>query len=405
MVSIRSRVFGVANPREVWLVTGAHAVNEFYSVALPPILPLLVTDFGISYGAAGALLTVFFVTYSVFQLPAGMLADRIGQRWLLAAGMIVLSGGILLAASAHSFEMLVVAQALGGIGGSTYHPSGMSLISDLEQGATEGKAMGVHGFGGVVGTALAPALIGGIAAVFDWRLALTVAAGVGVVYTATFLVLFRDVDPGRREVAVETDGGEGETIRSRLAAAVAVPLEWWVVVLFIANLAIATQIGAVRTFTTSYLVDEAGMSTSLANGVFFVMLVGAGLSSLGGGTLADAFDRRWLGFGLMASAMAIFGATAVIPPEPILLVVWFFLLGAIVWAAVPTMNAITSSYSERSFSGSLFGVMLTAGSIGGAGGPLVFGIAAEEFGLRAAFPVVAGVSVVGALAFLLVRRL
>jgi hypothetical protein len=49
--------------------------------------------------------------------------------------------------------------------------------------------------------------------------------------------------------------------------------------------------------------------------------------------------------------------------------------------------------------------MLTAGSIGGAGGPLVFGVAAEEFGLRAAFPVVAGVSVVGALAFLLVRRL
>jgi MFS family permease len=405
MASIRSRVFGVANPREVWLVTGAHAVNEFYSVALPPILPLLVTDFGISYGAAGALLTVFFVTYSVFQLPAGMLADRIGQRWLLAAGMIVLSGGILLAASAQTFETLVIAQALGGIGGSTYHPTGMSLISDLERGETEGKAMGVHGLGGVAGTALAPALIGGIAAVFDWRLALTVAAGVGVVYTATFLVLFRDVEPASREPRAEPDGGERGTLRSRLAAAVAVPLEWWVVVLFVANLAIATQIGAVRTFTTAYLVEEAGMSTSLANGVFFVMLVGAGLSSLGGGILADTFDRRWLGVAIMASAMVIFAATAVIPPIPILLVGWFFLLGAVVWAAVPTMNAITSSYSERSFSGSLFGVMLTAGSIGGAGGPLVFGLAAEEFGLRAAFPVVAGVSVVGALAFLLVRRL
>jgi predicted MFS family arabinose efflux permease len=255
----------------------------------------------------------------------------------------------------------------------------------------------------ISGTALAPALIGGAAAVFDWRVALAVAAAVGIVYTAAFLVLFTDVEPGdsRRPV---TDGGGTDGLRSRLAGTLAVPLEWWVVLLFLANLAIATQIGAARTFTTSYLVDEAGLSTSLANGVFFAMLVGAGLSSLGGGTLADAVDRRWLGFGLMALAMVAFATTAVIPPVPVVLGVWFFVLGAILWAAVPTMNAITSSYSERAFSGSLFGVMLTAGSIGGAGGPLAFGLAAEAYGLRAAFPVVASVSVVGGIAFLLVGR-
>ena len=84
--SVTSRLFSVSNPREVWLITVAHAVNEFYSVALPPILPLLVNDFAITYGEPGVLLAVYFATYSHFQLLVGVLANRIGQRWLLAGG-------------------------------------------------------------------------------------------------------------------------------------------------------------------------------------------------------------------------------------------------------------------------------------------------------------------------------
>ncbi len=68
------------------------------------------------------------------------------------------------------------------------------------------------------------------------------------------------------------------------------------------------------------------------------------------------------------------------------------------------MNAITSAYSERGFSGSLFGVMLTAGSLGGAAGPLLFGAVAERVGIGAAFPLVAVVSAGGALVFLFMRH-
>jgi MFS family permease len=445
--SVARRALSVSNPREVWLITVAHGVNEFYSVALPPILPLLVDDFAISYGEAGVLLTVFFAVYSVFQLPAGVLADRIGQRRLLAAGMVVLAAGILIAAGARDYRTLIVAEALAGVGGSTYHPAGMSLISDLETGETEGKAMGIHGLGGVVGTALAPALVGGLAALYDWRIALTASAAVGFCYAIAFFALFRDVDPtddagrdgdrggsddvrgddrgttavdagddDRGTTAVDAgdddrgtttvDGGETDTGSrwSNPRAFVSVPLERWVAVLFLANLAIATEIGAVRTFVTSYLVEQAGTTAAVANGIFFVMLVGAGVSSLGAGHLADAVDREWLGFGAMALSTVALGTTGLVPPVPIALFAWFFLVGVVMWAALPAMNAITSQYSERGFSGSLFGVMLTAGSLGGAGGPLLFGAAAGRFGMSAAFPLVAAVSAVGAVAFLAMRR-
>lgn len=414
--SLYERMFSVSHPRKLWLVTGAHAINEFYSVALPPILPLLVNDFSISYGEAGALLTIFFVMYSIFQVPAGLLADRIGQRWLLAAGMVTLSAGILLAAAAQDYWTLVLAQALAGIGGSTYHPTGMSLISDLETDETEGKAMGIHGLGGVIGTALAPAFIGGLAALFDWRLALTLGAVVGIAYTAAFLFLFRDLETTGDTTTVESDGGGPSTAptetpgrvgnwRSRLASHVTVPLEWWVLVLFLANLVIASEIGAVRTFITTYLIEYAGMTAVVANAIFFVMLVGAGISSIVGGTLADLVDRRVLGVTTMTGSMIAIGATPVIPAVPLALFGWFFLIGLMLWAAVPAMNALISQYSQEEFSGSLFGVMLTAASLGGAGGPLLFGVVAEQFGLGAAFPIVGGVCAVAVAAFLFLGRL
>jgi len=466
-VSLSSRLsegtLAVSNPREVALITAAHAVNEFYSVALPPILPLLVDDFAISYGEAGALVTVFFITYSLFQIPAGYLADRVGQRWLLGVGMLVLAAGMVLAAGARSYGMLVVAEVVAGIGGSTYHPAGLSLISDLETGQTEGKAMGIHGIGGVVGTALAPVVVGGVASLFDWRLALVFAAAVGLGYGLVFLALFRDVETGEtgtaadggtdvseetlgaadtRTTGAETEGddpnrnGDGDGngngtgtatatapapapataggtapadgdrgLRARLHTLTTIPLEPWVGVLIVVNFFVSTEIGAVRTFVPSYLVELAGSTTVAANAGLFVLLFGAGISSLGAGYLADRFDRPLLGVTAMVASAVVLAGTAVLPQVELLLFAWFFLLGTVMYWALPTMNAIVSQYSETEFSGSLFAVMLTAASLGSAAGPVLFGAVAERFGMRAAFPVVAAVAAVGAGGFVLLYRL
>jgi len=397
--------FTVTHPRQVWLITLAHGVNEFYSVALPPILPLLIQDFGITYGKAGALLTVFFTMYSIFQLPAGMLADRIGQTKLLAAGMMVLGVGLLIVATATDYYMLILGQVIAGIGGSTYHPAGMSLISDLEAGSTEGRAMGIHGLGGVVGMALAPALIGGLASVLDWRTALVGGASVGIVYALLFLLLFNLPSGAESETPVSADGGpDAESVRERIRELVAVPLTLWVAVLFIASFLIALATGAVRTFAPSYLYDVLSESTTLSNSVYFAMLVGAGGASIGGGHLADKLDRTRLIIGILVLSTVVLASTAFVPASTFVLVLWFFVLGLVLFAAFPVVNSLTSAYSEAEFSGILFGIMLSASSLGGAVGPLVFGVAAERLGMVVAFPLIAGVFVLAILPFLLVLR-
>jgi MFS family permease len=428
-------VTAVSRPRVVGSISLGHGANEFFSVALPPVIPLLVSDLGISYAQAGLLLTVFFAMYSVFQLPAGMLADRIGKKRLLVAGLVGMSGGIALAATAGSYETLLVAQALAGISGSTFHPTGMSLISDVETSNTEGKAMGVFGFGGMVGTMASPVLIGGLAVVAGWRVALGAAAVLGIVVTLVFVPLFSDPGPGSEagtksasesesksepddaDRRPRSDGGRSFSLRDPIRSAfrvLNVPLTRAVVVLFCVTVLISVQSRAIQTFTTAYIADGVGGSTSIGNLGFFALLFGGSLSSLWAGGLSDRFDRGSLGVVAALSTALLVGATllvarlpAGIPAELLvgLLAVWFFVIGAVMYACVPVKNALISGEAEREFSGSLFGVIQTASAIGSASGPAVFGALATNWGIGAAYPAIAGVSLALAALFLVLSRL
>lgn len=246
-------------PRAVGSVTVGHGVNEFFSIVIPPIIPLLVADFGITYGQAGVLVTIFFVMYALFQLPAGMLADVIGKERLLIAGLFGMAGGVLVASMATSYETLLVAQAIAGISGSAFHPTGMALVSDYETKQTEGKAMGVFGFGGALGTMSAPVIVGGVAAVADWRLALATGVAIGVLVTCLVVYLFvtaeepdvDEVDGTDDESAstARTDGGRSESTQSVRAAiwnAIDLPITPSIVVLFLSRSCFRCNIGRSR---------------------------------------------------------------------------------------------------------------------------------------------------------------
>lgn len=190
-----ARHLTVKNPQTVGAVTLAHGVNEFFSIVIPPILPLIVTDLGVSYTQGGLLLTVFFVMYSIFQLPAGIVADQVGKHRLMIGGLVLMGVGIAIAGQASGYQMLVLGQAVAGIGGSTFHPTGMSMISDDEDTSTHGRAMGIFGFGGALGTLSAPLLIGGIAVVMGWQAALVGGAFIGIGVTGILALLVSRQDP------------------------------------------------------------------------------------------------------------------------------------------------------------------------------------------------------------------
>ena len=409
------RTMAVARPRVTGPVTVGHGVNEFLAIVIPPVIPLLVSDLGITYGQAGFLLTVFFAMYALFQLPAGMLADRLGKRPVMIVGLAGMSVGIFLASLADSYGLLLAAQAVAGISGSTFHPTGMSIISDVEGQETEGKAMGVFGFGGALGTMSAPLVVGGLAVVAGWRVALAGAALIGIVVTLASVPLLL----GSSEAASgspRADGGQRRSVRDSVRAArrsFAVPLTRGIVVLFLVTMIMSLQHRAIQTYTTAYVTAETGASVSVGNMAFFTLLLGGSLASLWAGDLADKFNRELLGAGAAVATAVLVGGTLVVTqlfgglPVALLiavLAVWFAVIGVMMYASYPVKNALVSERADEEFSGSLFGVIQTASAIGSASGPALFGVLATRWGVVAAFPAIAGVSAVLALLFVVLLR-
>ncbi|RAI36366.1 hypothetical protein CH338_17685, partial [Rhodoplanes elegans] len=76
-----------ADLRVVMAVSAAHFVSHYYILALPPVFEMVRGSFAVSYTELGLALVVFNVACAAGQTPAGVLADRIGARRVLVAGL------------------------------------------------------------------------------------------------------------------------------------------------------------------------------------------------------------------------------------------------------------------------------------------------------------------------------
>lgn len=388
----------VSNRRLVGAVSVGHGINEFFAIVIPPVLPLLVTEFDITVGQGGLLMTIFFVMYAIFQLPAGFLGDRIGKLRLMVVGLVGMTIGIAIASTAQSYGMLLVAQAIAGISGSTFHPAGMSAISDAESGTTEGRAMGVFGFGGTIGTMSAPLVVGGVAAVASWRAALGTAAILGggaTVLTIWFLYSHQTKLLG----SVRTDGGTTASLNTGTARRLFRMLATKeVAVLCLITLLLSMQHRAIQTYTTAYVAADTGVAVSTGNIAFTALLAGGSIASLIAGDFADRIDRVTLGAVASVVTAGFVAGTLVFSPiaatfthlvTVTLLICWFTVIGFMMYASYPVKNAIISESADQSYSGSLFGVVQTGSALGSASGPAVFGAVADRWGVIAAFPTIA----------------
>src|SRR5204863_6271580 len=68
------------------VASGAHALHDGYTDLIYVMLPIWQGEFGLSYAAIGALRGVFAGTMAGFQIPAGLLSERLGVPLVLAGG-------------------------------------------------------------------------------------------------------------------------------------------------------------------------------------------------------------------------------------------------------------------------------------------------------------------------------
>jgi predicted MFS family arabinose efflux permease len=175
---------------------------------VPVALPALQREFGMSTGAATSLLTVFALTSAVAHPLAGHLADRLGARRILVAGLLVAGVSALAAAYAGTFSLLVALRALQALGISAAFPSGIALLQRLKSREGLGRPVPATWLGAVamssnLGAALGPILGGVLVVTVGWRAIFL--ANLPIIIAGTVLVLRQF--PVDREYDCRVSGG------------------------------------------------------------------------------------------------------------------------------------------------------------------------------------------------------
>ena len=169
---------------------GAHVLHDGFSDTLYVLFPVWQAAFGLSFAQVGLLKTLYSGSMAALQVPASLLAERVGERVLLALGTLVAAAGFILSGWTAGFLGLALCLMLSGAGASVQHPLGSALTSRAFEGAQQRAALSTYNFSGDIGKVLLPALCAALLALLDWH-AVTVlmgALGLGAALAIWFAV-------------------------------------------------------------------------------------------------------------------------------------------------------------------------------------------------------------------------
>ncbi|HYM56391.1 MAG TPA: MFS transporter [Solirubrobacteraceae bacterium] len=361
--------------RALATLASGHLLADATQGVVPALLPFLISERGLSYAAASALVLASTVSSSVIQPLFGYYSDRRPRPWLMPAGVALGGAGVALAGLTPSYPLLVLAILASGVGVAAFHPEGARLVRHVS-GDRRATAMSVFSVGGTAGFALGPALVTALVLAFglNGTVFLLVPAG------AVALLLVRELPRlARARTADETAGAE------RGAPA---PDAWgpFLTLAGIATLRSFTFYGLL-TFVPLYFVASLGTSDAEGSSALTVLLGGGIAGTLIGGRLADRVGRKPILIGSMGLLPPLIFILLQVQRGPVL-VLLLALVGAMVVASYTVTVVMGQEYLPNRVgvaSGVTLGLAIGMGGVGAS----ILGIVADRFSLDTVMAIVA----------------
>src|SRR5881296_41265 len=206
--SVRSRARAV-----LAAACSIHFVHDGFSDILYVLLPIWAQEFRLNLAQVGLIRTAYTAAMASFQIPAGLLAERWGERRLLAAGTAVTACGFIVAGLTGGFLSLLTVLLIAGLGSGVQHSLSSSIVAKAYETGPRRAALGTYNFSGDLGKVAVPFAVAFGASAVGWRWAgaaygvLGIAAAIAIV-----LVLARlgtgmpDVDDGSAAPGATSSG-------------------------------------------------------------------------------------------------------------------------------------------------------------------------------------------------------
>jgi MFS transporter, ACS family, hexuronate transporter len=267
-----------------WVVLGLATILQV-GVSMPQqtpaaIGPILTRELGLSRSELGLLTSAIWGGMLLGMLPSGMLADRLGERRVIAVGATLLGLVLLLAAQAPAFGWLFGLLLLAAFGSSSASPGGTKAIASWFPPHQRGLAMGIRQMGVTAAGVIASVLLPPIAVAAHWQAAFRTVAVIVLCVTVGFALLYRETAP-QPTLTPNVGGGVKALFRNRT---------------FVFGTAYAWvfmgALGSAVTYLGVAMHQEVGVSAIVAGYLLAVLQIGGIAGRIGWGLLSDRLGRR-----------------------------------------------------------------------------------------------------------------
>ena len=188
------------------MACATHFLHDGFADTVYILLPLWAAEFHLSFAEVGFLRTLYSGGMALFQIPAGLLAERFGERGVLAAGTAVTAAGFVAAGWAGGFAGLGLVLLGAGLGSGVQHPLSSSIVSRAYETGARRTALGTYNFAGDLGKVAFPAVVALGATAIGWRLAAGTFGVLGLAAAFGLAVLLGRLAVGHPEPAQTTSG-------------------------------------------------------------------------------------------------------------------------------------------------------------------------------------------------------
>lgn len=383
--SVRWRIFVI-----MLLLT---AINYIDRASLSVALPLIAPEFDLSPALEGLMLSAFFWSYALAQIPVGMLLDRYHTRGIIATATVAWGAFQALGAVSHNWIVLLVTRMGLGVSESPIFPAGAKLIGTWLTPHERGRGAVLVDGGAALGSALGAILISGLIAwLGSWRIAFVI-AGVGTMLAGVLAWRYIRNQPAEHP---EVNAAELEHILRGNSptgvTAVRVPLrelvrDRSVLAMFAGYACILSVFYGLLTWMPSYLHKAYGFSITTTGGATFIIFMSGFVGELIGGYMGDRWKasgaspnlvmRTMFGIPALIAAGCIFAAAYITNAGTVvvlLCVAMFFLRFCGMYWSLP---AIVGG-PERS--GVVGGAMNFCGNMAGVVVPILIGVIVQWSG-------------------------
>jgi len=193
----------------IWLLFLATLINYMDRQTLGSTARYIKDEFGLTEAGYGWVEFWFIISYGLFQIPAGFLADRLALRWLYPCALLLWSAAGFLTGLADTVVMLSACRLMLGMAEAFNWPCAVAIVRRVMPLEARALANGIFHSGASVGAILTPllvlVLVGERAA--NWRLLFQVVGGLGLLWALLWMWSIH----GERAAAIARPAEAGET--------------------------------------------------------------------------------------------------------------------------------------------------------------------------------------------------